>query len=123
MLCLNRGEIDTGPAWFTEEIGAVAAALRKAQGKDGEKGKVDKLPLDIWWGGQDGMVPRNGQGELRWSDELTAEWLNKSFAAHPGEIAFASHFVEDGDHSDLIMRAQGVGEVYLMIMAGSQYGA
>jgi hypothetical protein len=27
-----------------------------------------------------------------------------------------THFVEDGDHSDLIMRAQGVGEVYLTIM-------
>lgn len=24
----------------------------------------DKLPIDVWWGGQDGMVPRNGQREF-----------------------------------------------------------
>ncbi|CAK9779610.1 unnamed protein product [Cutaneotrichosporon oleaginosum] len=151
MLCLNRGEIDTGPAWFKAEIDAVAAAVRREQqgGEDScakeasgesveqsEPGvdslnqtdqhveddeqeerekveyddkpapKLDRLPIDVWWGGLDGMVPRNGQ-----------EWLNKTFAAHPREIAFVSHFVEDGDHSDLIMRAQGVGEVYLSVMA------
>lgn len=99
MLCLNRGEDDTGPAWYTKEIAAVAYAVRLAQGADdpnecreaaegqergdndqegGEKPavengaedgrpeskKLDKLPIDVWWGGQDGMVPRNGQGEL-----------------------------------------------------------
>lgn len=25
--------------------------------------KLDRLGIDVWWGGQDGMVPRNGQGE------------------------------------------------------------
>ncbi|BEJ03304.1 hypothetical protein CcaverHIS641_0104790 [Cutaneotrichosporon cavernicola] len=152
LLCLNRGEIDTGPAWFTTEIDAVAAAVRReqqneeedscpknraekeAEDKSGnddslqagtekdsserdeseqdaeleqhpETDKLLRLPIDVWWGGLDGMVPRNGQ-----------EWLNKSFAAYPREIAFVTHFVEDGDHSDLIMRGQGVGEVYLSIM-------
>jgi hypothetical protein len=115
MLCLNRGEIDTGPAWFKTEIDAVAAAVRREQrggegscpkdvgesDSDGEKvngdeiaakpepspeqdtpekdvseqeakpaepegkpAKLDRLPIDVWWGGLDGMVPRNGQGEL-----------------------------------------------------------
>lgn len=189
MLCLNRGEIDTGPAWFKAEIDAVAAAVRREQRgeeadrcetggdettgweaksvlevepekKEGLPGrdtpqkddlreeqhghekddlreeqhgretvvksegdaprppdKLARLPIDVWWGGLDGMVPRNGQGGLASVHQLTAEWLNKSFAAHPREIAFVSHFVEDGDHSDLIMRAQGVGEVYLTVMA------
>lgn len=44
------------------------------------------------------------------------EWLSKALATHPREIQFAAHFVEDGDHSDLMLRAQGIGEVYTAIM-------
>lgn len=46
----------------------------------------------------------------------TTEWLNKTLAAHPAEIAFVAHFVPDGSHADLMLRAQGIGEVYTAIM-------
>lgn len=93
LLCLNRGGANTGSEWFVREIAAVAMAVKEAGSS--------RLSLDVWWGGQDGMVPRNGQGRLFALILLTVEWLNKAFAAHPKEIKFTTHFVEDGDHSDL----------------------
>lgn len=50
------------------------------------------------------------------TDDVLPEWLNKALAAHPREIRFAAHFVNDGDHTDLMLRAQGIGEVYTAMM-------
>jgi hypothetical protein len=71
MMCLNRG-CNTGPDWFVNEAQAVADAIKEVTDladamnalprKDG-KPVADKLAIDVWWGGLDGMVPRNGQGE------------------------------------------------------------
>jgi hypothetical protein len=44
------------------------------------------------------------------------EWLNRTLSAHPEYIGYVVHFVEDGSHADLMLRAQGIGEVYNMIM-------
>jgi len=51
----------------------------------------------------------------------TPAWLNKILAAHPKEITFVAHFVPDGSHADLMLRAQGIGEVYTAIMVAG-YG-
>lgn len=47
---------------------------------------------------------------------LIPEWLNKVLSAHPTTIRYAAHFVKDGSHGDLMLRAQGIGEVYTAIM-------
>lgn len=52
--------------------------------------KLERLTISVWWGGEDGMVPRNGQ-----------EWLNKLLSKYPTEIELIVHHVEDGDHGDL----------------------
>lgn len=49
-----------------------------------------RLTASVWWGGEDGMVPANGQ-----------QWLNKLLSRHPREIELIVHRVEDGDHGDL----------------------
>jgi hypothetical protein len=57
LLCLNRGTANTGPEWFEKTLLQLDARLLAAQ-----DGKVRRrIPLDIWWGWQDGMVPRPGQ--------------------------------------------------------------
>ncbi|WOO82616.1 uncharacterized protein LOC62_04G006096 [Vanrija pseudolonga] len=101
LLCLNRGAQDSGPEWFKAELESVAASVRDAQDP-----KVSvKLDIMVWWGEQDGMVPVNGR-----------TWLNKALSAHPKEIRLMVNNVPDGDHSDLMLRAAGIGEVYTMIM-------
>lgn len=74
MMCLNRGS-GTGPEWFIKEIMAVSDAVRAAQsdtqptneGESADEIKPTKVPhrleINTWWGGLDGMVPKNGQGE------------------------------------------------------------
>jgi hypothetical protein len=57
MICLNRGPTNTGPEWFEATISALAGTIRSEQ-----RGRhIERLKIDIWWGLQDGMVPRKGQ--------------------------------------------------------------
>jgi hypothetical protein len=59
LLCLNRGTINTGPEWYQKTLLQLDARLLAAQ--DGTIKR--RIPLQIWWGWQDGMVPRQGQRE------------------------------------------------------------
>ena len=58
LLCLNREGANTGPEWFETTIAAVAKQVREAQSKDEP---VD-LPVNLWWGMKDAMVPAGGRG-------------------------------------------------------------
>lgn len=59
--CLNRGTVDTGPEWFEANVSAMVAEIVSARNAAGNP--AARLRLDIWWGWQDGMVPRQGQRE------------------------------------------------------------
>lgn len=74
LLCLNRGTANTGPEWFERALLQLDASLLSVQG-EGQKSDSQndrRIPLHIWWGWQDGMVPRKGQRE---SLQLGFTWL------------------------------------------------
>jgi hypothetical protein len=76
LICLNRGEEDTGHVWFERAIAQLAALirLRRSERKNGEAdgenrqtatdGQGGRLQVHVWWGSDDKMVPRQGQGAL-----------------------------------------------------------
>ena len=65
LLCLNRSNANTGPEWFERTLLQLDASLLDSQDHKQENGseKGRRIPLHIWWGWQDGMVPRKGQRE------------------------------------------------------------
>jgi hypothetical protein len=85
LLCLNRSTANTGPEWFERTLLQLDASLLSAQNDDnGIKPDNDRrIPLHIWWGWQDGMVPRKGQREsLATCLHFTSEaWLKHSSVA------------------------------------------
>ncbi|GFZ50912.1 hypothetical protein JCM24511_08670 [Saitozyma sp. JCM 24511] len=126
LLCLNRGSSDTGPEWFVKAVADLAGAIVAAQGAGSETPRTKpaaekaqspdssavRCPLDIqlWWGWKDGMVPRKGQ-----------LWFNKVIGAHPGAIRVTVHDVPDGDHTNLLGRADGIYRVYDMVQETGQH--
>ncbi|ORY35505.1 Alpha/Beta hydrolase protein [Naematelia encephala] len=96
LICLNRGSMDTGPEWLEGSISALSGLLASSH--------TSPLSCEIWWGWQDGMVPRKGQ-----------IWFNKVISAHPDYIKVKIRDVPDGDHTDLLGRYDGIHEVYYKI--------
>ncbi|KAL7422437.1 hypothetical protein Q5752_003085 [Cryptotrichosporon argae] len=96
MICLNRAGLDTGAAWFEATASALGGAMRARRAI---------LRIGIWWGTEDGMVPRNGQ-----------KWLNETLAV-PGAVEVDVHIIPDGDHSNLMQMAEAIGAVYDEVMA------
>ena len=104
-------------------VASLATGLRHAQcpiGKnrqEHEEGVEDRtipypLNVQLWWGWEDGMVPRKGQCEWRLhitshqnhqscTDAVLVVWFNKTISGHPNEIRVEMHDVPDGDHTDL----------------------
>jgi len=56
LICLNRLNANTGPEWIEDTLTQLDSTLLSAQ-----VGERRKIPLHIWWGWLDGMVPRKGQ--------------------------------------------------------------
>jgi len=105
LLCLNRGASNTGHEWFEQTLSTLDERLLSAQEKgSGKEGKRRRLKMHVWWGWQDGMVPRKGQ-----------LWLNKTLSAHAQIIDLQIHDVPNGDHNDLLGRREGIYEVYEMV--------
>ncbi|WVF67572.1 hypothetical protein IAT40_002330 [Kwoniella sp. CBS 6097] len=129
LLCLSRGPEDTGSKWLETAASDLAATIEFAQVGEkhdtalpsstfgaasaekgnGLKSKTVPSPIDVhvWWGWEDDMVPRKGQ-----------LWFNKVIGAYPGMINLTIHDVEDGDHTDLLSRTEGLHQVFDMV--GSQ---
>ncbi|OCF31536.1 hypothetical protein I316_06735 [Kwoniella heveanensis BCC8398] len=129
LICLNRGPEDTGSKWLETAVSDLAATIDFAQIGDqeetaslesatgaatAEKDKETKnrrvpVPIDVhvWWGWEDDMVPRKGQ-----------LWFNKIMGAYPDTVNLTIHDVEDGDHTDLLSRVEGLHQV--LDMVGSQ---
>lgn len=63
LLCLNRGTADSGSEWIERTLLQLDATLIAAQGGKEDDGAPARIPLHIWWGWQDSMVPRKGQCE------------------------------------------------------------
>ena len=53
---MNRLNANTGPEWIQDALNQLDATLLSAQ-----VGERRRIPLHIWWGWLDGMVPRKGQ--------------------------------------------------------------
>lgn len=77
LICLNRGEEDTGHIWFENVIARLAQQTRQRRPtpRDGDPGSTsrngtderaddERLNVHVWWGSEDKMVPVQGQGEL-----------------------------------------------------------
>lgn len=95
LLCLNRAGARSGPEWFVNEVTRLAAEIRHQRASEDASAvapwdKPARLTISVWWGGEDSMVPSNGQ-----------QWLNKTLSKYPKEIELIVHNVEDGDHGDL----------------------
>lgn len=63
LICLNRG-CNTGGEWFQGELDLLARTIANhspARGTPTRSGK-GRLQVETWWGDQDGMVPKQGQG-------------------------------------------------------------
>jgi len=57
LICLNRLNANTGPDWVENALRKLSARILVEQ--DGSISR--RIPLQIWWGWLDGMVPRKGQ--------------------------------------------------------------
>ncbi|ORX38407.1 Alpha/Beta hydrolase protein [Kockovaella imperatae] len=110
LLCLNRGPENTGHEWLENSVADLARVLADAQSTGRRRNEDDGLPIPrplnvhIWWGWEDGMVPRQGQ-----------LWFNKVIQSHPKKLRVEVHNVPDGDHGDLMMRPEGVHVLYSLI--------
>ncbi|WVQ95057.1 hypothetical protein IAU59_002149 [Kwoniella sp. CBS 9459] len=126
LICLNRGPEDTGSQWLESATADLASTIEFAQigdeddtfrrkpdvgeiseDKDKElKSRTVPSPISVhvWWGWEDDMVPRKGQ-----------LWFNKVMGSYPGIIDLTVHDVEDGDHTDLLSRVEGLHQVFDMV--------
>lgn len=62
LICLNRG-CGTGADWFLTELDLLARTIAEVIPDRGTSSH-GKLKVETWWGDQDGMVPKRGQGAL-----------------------------------------------------------
>ncbi|WVR09508.1 hypothetical protein IAU60_006576 [Kwoniella sp. DSM 27419] len=109
LICLNRGPEDTGAQWLENAASDLAATVEFAQStaiasKPEGTATLSPVEIDVWWGWLDDMVPRKGQ-----------LWFNKVLGGHPKTITLRVHDVEDGTHTDLLSRAEGLHQVFAMV--------
>lgn len=71
LLCLNRGS-STGHEWFERTLGSLEDTLVRSRLQSEKK---QPLVVHIWWGWQDGMVPRQGQGMSNFN---SGDWVSGS---------------------------------------------
>jgi hypothetical protein len=122
LICLNRLNANTGPEWIENILNELDKSFATAQSststrhiadtlvdqKDGGRMPERRIPLSVWWGWHDLMVPRPGQCEsplyslaFSYLDQiLIAVWLNKILSRHES-LNLTVYNIEDGDHNDL----------------------
>lgn len=68
LLCLGKGVRGSGAskigskAWYAETIGGLRAAPPNSMGEANTKGVAPRIQVYVWWGDEDGMVPRKARG-------------------------------------------------------------
>jgi hypothetical protein len=69
LICLNRLNANTGPEWIENALLDLDARVSVSQ-----EGSVSRrIPIHIWWGWLDGMVPRKGQCESSLDSRVGAD--------------------------------------------------
>jgi hypothetical protein len=122
LICLNRLNANTGPEWIENILNELDTSFATAQSSTSTLHEADmqvdqkdegrmperRIPLNVWWGWHDLMVPRPGQCEsplyslaFSYLDQiLIAGWLNKILSRHES-LNLTVYNIEDGDHNDL----------------------